>query len=70
MPGDGDVIVKVQVSATRKMLVYNADRSLFFEGTASDDVFALMDGEDKRFFFAALVGGKISLEDPAPEQSW
>ena len=75
------MIVKVQVSqfdseGRKMMLVYNQDKSVIYEEEATENVLAVMQNEQKRFFNAKVVTKKkpasktIQIESVAPWQKW
>jgi len=73
-------IVKVQISifafekgknGKRQVLVYNKDRSIFWEGDCTEEILKATDGCPKKFFYAtAKKGGWIELFEEAPTQKW
>lgn len=70
------MIVKVQVSlvstsGAQRVLIYNSDRSVEWEGALSPEVERLMDGRPKAFFHAHVGwDGKLSLDRGARWQQW
>lgn len=74
-------IIKVQLSqfdseGRTMMLAYNEDKSMWYEGDATQDVIDVMQGEQKRFFHAKFNknkkkhGGTFVIEEIAPWQNW
>lgn len=80
VPKAAKFIVKVQLSLNRSprtVLIYNEDRTVLYQGEASEDVVQLMGNYDKEFFFAELVPDPksedaqlIKLHELAPRQDW
>ncbi len=71
-PGDAK-LVKIQVSlgGEGKMLVYNEDRSIFFERPITKAIKKFMSGGPKRYAIIKMDnGGGFSIVKPAPEQDW
>ena len=69
------MIVKVQVSlfstdGTKRMLIYNEDRSTFFEGDLTQEVRKAMDGQPKAYFEAKLIDTKVNLIKKVAPQDW
>ena len=70
------MIVKVQLSLhttqeRRRVLVYNEDRSVWYEADASQEVINLLAGEPKTYFKAHLdKDKKLILDGKAPDQIW
>jgi len=52
------------------MLIYNKDRSIFYEDDATDDVVKLAAGRKKLFVKAKLVDTKLEINGEAPWQDW
>ena len=74
--GEGDMIVKVQTSLftskdQQQVLVYNKDRSIYYEGNATKKLLRMMSGRFKAFFKAKLEkDGSLTIIKPAKEQDW
>jgi hypothetical protein len=71
----GRFIVKVQISLAtsfmaKQVLVYNKDRSLRWQGNASEEVLRLMGDLPKAFFWATVEGTEFMIQDVAPFQDW
>lgn len=69
------MIVKVQISLESsddlcRVLVYNQDRSVTFEGPATPKIIELMAQEPKKFFRAAIKGHDISLQAEVEDPGW
>jgi len=67
------MILKLQISLSpgdNKMLIYNKDRSIFYEDDATDDVVKLAAGRKKLFVKAKLVDTKLEINGEAPWQDW
>lgn len=69
------MIVKVQLSLstshpTRRVLIYNEDESVLWEGAASEELIEEMDGEPKQFRYAEIINTKIDIQEQAPWQAW
>lgn len=69
------MIVKVQLSLTtyeshQMVLIYNEDRSILWQGPASEEIKTAMGKELKRFFSARLVDTKIRLGREVQQQNW
>ena len=69
------MIIKMQVSQAssrpgRMVLVYNQDRSIFYEEPLTDEIAALMYGRPKAYFHADLDGTGLEIGDEAGAQPW
>jgi hypothetical protein len=70
------MIVKVQVSLAtthekRQVLVYNEDKSVYYEDDASREILQRMDGRVKVYFNARMVGTDIEIQgEVKEEQDW
>lgn len=69
------MIVKVQVSMftsadNQRVLVYNKDKSVMFEGRATKKVISMMSGRFKAFFKARVKDNNVELIKPAKWQDW
>lgn len=71
------MIVKVQISQATsapkaQVLVYNKERTLSYQGDATEEILDLMDGRPKAFFHAAiLLNGKLDIrKEVAKKFSW
>ena len=65
---EGRHLVKVQLSIShghkdprQRVMVYNEDKSLFFERIASDEIKQRMGGKLKKYFWAEVVEGNFKL---------
>ena len=66
-----NMIVKVQQGLNNNnILVYNKDKSIFYEGKMPKKVKKIMGNQLKVYFDAQVVGSKISLNCPTGEQDW
>lgn len=75
MNKDARHIVKVQISLMTtdpkpQALLYNRDRSLFYQEEATPELIKRMNSNNKLFFFAHIVEGKFKLGKYAPWQNW
>ncbi len=66
-------IVKVQVSIVTmeehpQILVYNSDRSIYYQEAVTKDVKELMNGELKKYFYYDMVGTQIRLLDEVTDE--
>lgn len=69
------MIVKVQLSlmtseAEQQMLVYNKDRTIWWEGPATAIVRLAMQGDAKAFFEAELVGTEVQIGERVKDPGW
>ena len=75
------MIVKVQISqfnsqGITSMYIYNEDRSVEYEGEATEDILTIMNGSPKGFFKATLTkdkkgkGQRIKIIEKADWQNW
>jgi hypothetical protein len=69
------MIIKMQVSQAssrpgRMVLVYNQDRSIFYEEPLTDEIAALMYGRPKAYFHADLDGTGLEIGDEVLAQPW
>lgn len=70
------MIVKVQLSlmtthASQRVLIYNKDRSIHYEGEATTEVKAVMHGRHKAFFRAGITSDmKVDLIEEVRDYSW
>lgn len=69
------MIVKVQLTlatttGARQMLVYDRDKTLVYEDTASREVLSLMVDEDKAFFTAEVRHEILHLGARVPDPGW
>jgi len=67
------MILKLQISLSPgddRMLIYNKDRSIFYEDIATEDVVKLAAGRKKIFVKGKLVDTKLEIEGEAPWQDW
>lgn len=69
------MIVKVQASLVttakiQRVLAYNEDRSICFDGPLKPEVRKLLRGRLKAYFYARVRNGELDLEEEAEEQSW
>jgi len=65
------MIVKVQQALNdNKVLVYNEDRSIFWEGKMSKEVKEKMNGRTKGYFNAEMIDTKVSINEEVEEQGW
>ena len=63
--------VKVQQGLNNNnILVYNKDKSIFYEGKMPKKVKKIMGNRLKVYFDAQMVGSKISLNCPTSDQDW
>lgn len=61
------MVVQVSLSTSDGgTLIYNQDRSVFYETTTTPEIRELMKGKIKAFFYAKMVGTRIQLEEKAP----
>jgi hypothetical protein len=61
------MVVQVSLSTSNGgTLIYNQDRSVFYETTTTPEIRELMKGKIKAFFYAKMVGTRIQLEEKAP----
>ncbi len=75
--GNSEHIVKVQLGINvphgkqRQVLIYNEDKSLYYEGDIPPDVLELMGDQLKAFFHASLdEKGMVSLDRQAEWEDW
>lgn len=68
------MVIKVQISLSKgpkKVLLYNEDKSVVWEGLASKDLRRLMCGRSKAFFHASIdKNGLVQINEEADEQDW
>jgi hypothetical protein len=69
------MIVKVQISLFSteegpQMLIYNKDKSVWYEDAAPDTLMMVMGSSNKKYFYAEIVDTKIQLGRPAKAQNW
>ena len=70
------MIIKVQQSLisssnTKRMLVYNEDRSLFFEDELTPDAAKVLDNRPKAYFEAEIdEDGALSIIKEVDERNW
>ncbi len=69
------MIFKVQLSMMttephRQALIYNRERSLRWQGNASQDMLDLMDGDLRAFFHGRMDGTVIVLDRRCADQDW
>ena len=66
------MIVKVQVSLSSppRVLVYNRDRSVQWEGPLLAEVWRLMRGRLKAFFAAEIVDTVVQLDRRVVDEDW
>ena len=69
------MIVKVQLEITsshqnHRVLIYNKDRSVLWEGDATKELMVMMKGTLKAFFEAKIKNRKIILGRKIPQQEW
>jgi len=70
------MVVKVQLSLytnhnTAQVLVYNKNKSVFYEGPATKKIVRMMSGKFKAFFKAKKEkDGSLTLIKPAKNQNW
>jgi len=70
------VIVKVQVSLSttqdkqHMLLVYNIDKSIYYDGEADPEVLALMEDRAKVYFESNISGTNIALDHEVPDPGW
>lgn len=69
------MIVKVQTSITttgptQRVLVYNEDRSILYEGGINEDMLETMKGRLKAYFEAEVTKDGLEIGDEVPPQDW
>lgn len=69
------MIVKVQASLvttedSQQILIYNKDKSAFWQGPATSELLTIMNGRPKAFFSARIVKKKIMIDSEAKWQNW
>lgn len=69
------MIVKVQISqfssdGKTRMLVYNEDRTVKYEGEATAEIITKMKGLPKQFFHSEIKNWERLIQQQAPWQNW
>lgn len=69
------MICKLQISQfsteeDKQMLIYNEDRSIFYEDKATEEVLKLAGDKPKLYVYAQVVGTKVQITGIAPKQNW
>jgi hypothetical protein len=52
------------------VLIYNEDRSIFYEQEATEELRAILFDRLKRYLYAHLEGTILNLDEDAPDQDW
>lgn len=72
-------IIKIQISIatteeTPQVLIYNKNKSLYYQNKADKKILRLMKGAKKKYFYANMIGSKINILEKllgeAEEQNW
>lgn len=58
------------VPRDQRILVYNEDRSIQYEGSCPGDILKLMGSLNKRYFYAYKKGQTLDIGAIAPDQEW
>jgi hypothetical protein len=68
------MIVKLQIQLApdpgSRVLIYNEDRSIFYEQEATEELRAILFDRLKRYLYAHLEGTILNLDEDAPDQDW
>jgi len=68
------MIVKLQIQMFpdpgSRVLIYNEDRSVYYEQEATEELRAILFDRPKRYLYAHLEGTLLHLDKDAPDQDW
>lgn len=62
--------VELVLDPIDQAVMYSQDRSINWKGDLTDNMRELMDGSFKKFFYATVEEGVITLNAVAPNQDW